>query len=86
VRDLLPTSAALAHYLSRAQGLNGDGLMQASDKNNNTEREPADLDDRYGEIGISAVAAALRYCSDAKNPAYAPVVVHAMDEREDAAA
>jgi hypothetical protein len=32
------------------------------------------LDSRYGEIGISAVAAALHYKSAAKNPAYAPVV------------
>jgi hypothetical protein len=32
------------------------------------------LDSRYGEIGISAVAAALHYKSEAKNPAYAPVV------------
>lgn len=31
----------------------------------------ADLDRRYGEIGISALAAALRYQSAAKNPAYA---------------
>ncbi len=35
--------------------------------------EDANLDRRYGKIGISAVAAALRYQSDAKNPAYAPV-------------
>jgi hypothetical protein len=35
-------------------------------------KEEADLDGRYGEIGISAVAAALRYKCDAKNPAYAP--------------
>ena len=34
----------------------------------------ASLDRRYGKIGISAVAAALPYQSDAKNPAYAPVV------------
>jgi hypothetical protein len=32
-----------------------------------------DLDGRYGKIGIPAVAAALPYQSDAKNPAYAPV-------------
>jgi len=38
------------------------------------EREAASLDRRYGKIGISAVAAAVRYQSDAKNPAYAPVV------------
>jgi hypothetical protein len=30
---------------------------------------------RYGSIGISAVAAALRYRDAGKNPAYAPVVV-----------
>ena len=30
------------------------------------------LDARYGEIGISAVAAAARYQGLAKNPAYAP--------------
>jgi hypothetical protein len=32
-----------------------------------------DLQEHYGEIGISAVAAAVRYKSDARNPAYAPV-------------
>ena len=35
-------------------------------------RERAELDARFGKIGISAVAAALRYPSDSKNPAYAP--------------
>jgi hypothetical protein len=30
------------------------------------------LDDCYGQIGISAVAAAVRYQGSAKNPAYAP--------------
>ncbi len=29
----------------------------------------------YGEIGISAVAAAARYRGDSKNPAYAPAEV-----------
>jgi len=33
----------------------------------------------YGQIGISAVAAAVRYQGDSKNPAYAPAV-----PREDA--
>jgi len=28
---------------------------------------------QYGKIGISAVAAAVRYQGEAKNPAYAPV-------------
>jgi hypothetical protein len=39
-----------------------------------TQRRGEDLDGRYGKIGIPAVAAALPYQSDAKNPAYAPVV------------
>ncbi len=34
--------------------------------------EPANLDGRYGEIGIPAVAAALHYAGASKNPAYAP--------------
>jgi hypothetical protein len=38
------------------------------------QRKGEDLGGRYGKIGISAVAAALPYQSDAKNSAYAPVV------------
>ena len=37
------------------------------------QRQPENLHERYGKIGISAVAAALPYQGDAKNPAYAPV-------------
>lgn len=37
----------------------------------NATHRPA-LDARYGQIGISAVAAAARYQGTAKNPAYAP--------------
>ena len=60
--------------------------MQPSQNNNNPSREHPDLDRRYGEIGISAVVAALRYGSDAKKPAYAPVAAPLSDEREDVAA
>jgi hypothetical protein len=35
--------------------------------------ETTALDRCYGQIGISAVAAAARYQGSAKNPAYAPV-------------
>ena len=35
--------------------------------------EVQSLDCRYGKIGISAVAAAMRYQSEPKNMAYAPV-------------
>ena len=38
------------------------------------------LDSRYGAIGISAVAAAVEFQSEAKNPAYAPVA-HKTDKR-----
>jgi len=64
----------------------GEKLMPASPNNNKPSRERLDLDRRYGEIGISAVAAALRYRSEAKNPAYAPVAWQPQDEREDVAA
>ena len=38
-----------------------------------SRRETAHLDGRYGEIGIPALAAALRYSSQGKKPAHAPV-------------
>jgi hypothetical protein len=38
-----------------------------------TKPEVQCLDCRYGKIGISAVAAAMRYQSEPKNMAYAPV-------------
>ena len=43
------------------------------------------LDSRYGEIGISAVAAAVQYKSEAKNPAYAPVVPQPHERSEEMA-
>ncbi len=48
--------------------------MKTKNTADNSRREDASLDRCYGKIGISAVAAALPYQSDAKNPAYAPVV------------
>jgi hypothetical protein len=44
------------------------------------------LDHRYGEIGISALVAALRYLGETKNPAYAPVEPHRDERYTDAAA
>jgi len=46
--------------------------------------EPS-LDRRYGKIGISAVAAALPYQSDAKNAAYALVTPRDHQRRAEAA-
>jgi hypothetical protein len=51
----------------------------------NCRTEP-NLDSRYGEIGISAVAAALPYQSGVKNPAYAPVEAQPEKWLADAAA
>lgn len=39
-------------------------------------REYTNLDGLYGKIGISAVVAAVRYQSEPRNPAYAPVYPH----------
>ncbi|HEU4661942.1 MAG TPA: hypothetical protein VFS63_14900 [Pseudolabrys sp.] len=36
------------------------------------ERQSNNLDGRYHAIGISAVAAAVRFQSETRNPAYAP--------------
>ncbi|HKF11857.1 MAG TPA: hypothetical protein VKB89_24565 [Xanthobacteraceae bacterium] len=52
----------------------------AAQFNDKGRRDESNLDSRYGEIGISAVAAALPYQSEVKNPAYAPAV-HRLDTR-----
>jgi hypothetical protein len=44
-------------------------------------RDQINLEIRYGKIGISAVAAALRYSGVAKSPAQAPVAASQIDER-----
>jgi len=42
-------------------------------------RNSSDLDGRYGKIGISAVAAALRYRSEPAVPVYARRIPHDRD-------
>jgi len=59
--------------------------MESRRASTEQRRERAELDPRFGAIGISAVAAAVRYGSEAKNSAYAPVEP-AKRETEDAAA
>ena len=49
-------------------------------------RERAELDARFGKIGISAVAAAVRYKSESKNPLYAPAPPGENEPAEEAAA
>jgi len=48
--------------------------------------EVPNLDSRYGEIGISAVAAAMRYQSEPRNTAYAPAVPRSENWRSKALA
>jgi len=55
-------------------------------KPDNAPKQEMTLDEHYGRIGISAVAAALPYQSDAKNLAYAPVESHADERLEEVAA
>jgi hypothetical protein len=58
----------------------------APDSNQNAPRHEPNLDSRYGEIGISAVAAALQYAStpkiDAKSDSKADVKADAAVIRE----
>jgi hypothetical protein len=91
--DLSPTSAALDAYDRAVAQDKGNGVRNMSDvaarsasktSNQRKPRKCADaqtaLDLRYGQIGISAVAAAARYQSGARNPGHPPVVVE-LDER-----
>ncbi len=55
-------------------------------KTGGADRQEGSLDRLYGQIGISAVAAAVRYQSDAKNLAYAPVERQADEKAEELAA
>ena len=45
----------------------------AAKSSENARRNEPNLDSLYGKIGISAVAAALQYQGEIKNPADAPV-------------
>lgn len=49
-------------------------------------RPDESLDRRYGEIGISALAAVLRYPGETKNPAYARVEPQPEQRPDDASA
>ena len=57
-----------------------------SKKSNDRKIERQALAGCYGQIGISAVAAAARYQGGAKNPAYAPASTKWRDRLAEAAA
>ena len=85
--DLPPISAALAAQIAsiaHEKGKRGSKMedVTAHRANNNAPTKTADsraeaarLAGCYGQIGISAVAAAVRYQGAIKNPAYAPAPV-----------
>ncbi len=60
--------------------------MESRRATSEQRRERAELDPRFGKIGLSAVAAAMRYASDAKNPNYAPAALHVSEETDERAA
>jgi len=59
--------------------------MNAQRAASEQRRERAELDPRFGKIGISAVTAAMRYGCDARNPAYAPAKLSDQPAEEAAA-
>jgi hypothetical protein len=60
--------------------------MTAQRATTEQRRERAELDPRFGKIGLSAVAAAMRYQSEPKNSNYAPVTIRTLDHDDEAAA
>src|SRR5437762_1207568 len=58
------TKAPLAHHKKHRWRR----LMALRDSTPQPRPEPVDLDARYGRIGISAVAAALHYPNESRNP------------------
>jgi hypothetical protein len=63
---------------------NSNGAKMTNKNTSPSKRDTHDnnssLDSRYGSIGISAVAAALQFTREVKNPAYAPA--DTMPDRE----
>ncbi len=59
---------------------------RAPEISDETIAQNGSLDGRYRQIGISAVAAAVRYQGAAKNPAYAPAPTKWQDYTGEAAA
>ena len=72
--DLLRTSAPLQmHHAGFSENLVEETMKDVAGRVLEARRDKSHLDRCYGDIGISALVAALRYASETKNPAYAPV-------------
>ena len=69
---------AFAEFAKKTAAKNGNDRK--------THSEATALAGCYGQIGISAVVAAVRYQGSAKNPAYAPAPMNWRDTTGEAAA
>src|SRR3954468_11093182 len=73
--SFLPISAAVGSEIRALKARHGqeqswERKMESRRVTSEQRRERTEHDARFGNIGISAVAAALRYQSESKNPAY----------------
>jgi hypothetical protein len=89
--QILPTSAAVERHITTQAGTRRsehvlERKMTSQRASTEQRRERAELDPRFGKIGLSAVAAAMRYASEPKNENYAPVAIRARDANDEAAA
>jgi hypothetical protein len=100
--ESLPETPGTASFLPIFAALGGETTVQRPGTGENDQslerkmesrratpeqrRERTELDARFGTVGIPAVAAALRYQSNTKNPAYAPAVLRETREAEEAVA
>ncbi len=85
--DELPLFSALVAAQSGNISREWERGSTMKDASANTASQPAKFSDQpialhlcYGQIGISAVAAAARYQGGAKNPAYAPVATGSYED------
>lgn len=79
-------TAKMAKKTARNAGQKTEKTVKQAVAQSTPAAEPGTaLDRRYGQIGISAVAAAVRYQGGGKNPAYAPAVIRWHDRSEEAA-
>jgi hypothetical protein len=67
------------------QNVTAKTAKKTAQKTAKTSKERPALDRCYGQIGISAVAAAARYQGAAKNSAYAPVPTRWTERADEAA-
>ena len=89
--QILPISAAVERHITAQAGERRseqflERKMTSQRATTEQRRERAEMDPRFGKIGLSAVAAAMRYASEPKNPNYAPAAIRALDQDDEAAA